>query len=150
MVWRGARDLSQAVRIVIATKPMDFRKAMMGWLHWPNVNWTLTRTPASLLCSAQNVATGSRCCFGTGPVLFFAPSGWNRASSLGRKFRTGLCDCLRGSLKHCLRAWIGVVLWRGGRTDQVRQSVSARGHDVQAWVHFGRDYPCLTASKTLI
>jgi len=57
-------------------------RAMMDWLHWPNVNWALIRTPASLLCSAPSVATGSRCCFGTGLASCFSTSGWSRASSL--------------------------------------------------------------------
>jgi transposase len=73
-----------AVRVMVATKPVDFRKGAEGLAAL--VRETLASDPFSgvvYVFRAKNAPTGSSWCFETAASFVCSPSGWRTASSGG-------------------------------------------------------------------
>ena len=77
-----------AVRVMVATKPVDFRKGADGLAAL--VRESLAADPFSGAVYVFRAKRADRisCCSGTGRVFACLPSGWRTASSAGRKLKT--------------------------------------------------------------
>lgn len=76
---------SQAVRIVIATKPVDFRKGHDGLAALAGLELGLDPHSGIIVVFRPSAVTGSRCCCGMDLAWCYATNGWNKASLLGPK-----------------------------------------------------------------
>lgn len=52
--------VSSGLKVLIATKPIDFRKAMDGLAALVKAHLVLIRSPAPCSCSAPSALTGSK------------------------------------------------------------------------------------------
>ena len=77
-----------AVRVMVATKPVDFRKGAEGLAALVRESMRPIRSRARSTCSVPSARTGSSWCSGMARVCACSPSGWRTASSAGRRSRT--------------------------------------------------------------
>ena len=59
------------VRVLIATKPVDFRKGVMGLAAIVEAEFKADPFSGVIYVFRSKRATGSSCCSGTGPVYVF-------------------------------------------------------------------------------
>ena len=104
-----------APRIVLATRPVDFRKGHDALVALVEHELGLDPFSGVVVVFRPKRADRVKVLWwdGTGRVWCWRRSASNRAVSPGRRFAMGWSDCRVRSLKRCSKAWIGAGC--GGR-----------------------------------
>ena len=78
-----------AVRVMVATKPVDFRKGAEGLAALVRETMQADPFDGAIYVFRAKGLIASNWCSGTARASVSSPNGWKTASSAGRKSRTG-------------------------------------------------------------